>query len=1179
MNRRLRISFALIPLLSVCCMARAEVFTIEHGDPRPFRIHSGPDETDRTKKMMKELAREVKRVANVDVAVKPYETANDGDFFVATEPWDAPGSWSIRLRNGIIGIHGADVAATEKALRFFIDKYIKSVPSGAKRLAWKDLLVEKGPQWRDVRDETIRRARDRRRKANAPEWADEFTNTVGAEPARAYSLPLASVEDALTDEVPDSPFVKSLDGTWRFNWCGAPALRPKDFWRTDYDDSEWYGVKVPGCVETQGFGTPIYRNFVYPHNATPPDVGAAYNPVSSYRTRFSVPADWRGRRIYIRFEGVYSAYYVWINGRKVGYAEDSCTAHEFDISQYIVDGENLLAVEVYRWSDGSFLEDQDFIRFSGIFRSVLLFSTPETEIRDFYWKPSFVPDFSRADVSLSVELRKKGGGPAAGNVVATLYDRRFKPVVRKSFEAGETVFSVDSPHLWSAEDPYLYTLVLEAGGDIRSAKVGFMKTEVMPDGAIHVNGRPVKFKGVNRHDTSPAGGRTVTRDEMRRDVELMKRNNIDTVRTSHYPNDPYFYHLCSRYGIYVMLEANVESHGMRYGVKSLASRPEWTQAHVERCRDMVANWRNLPCVFMWSWGNEAGQGPTFDVVDEECRKLDDTRPTAYRNDCERFAIDGTSYPSLSAVRERGRRSKCCFLFEYAHAMGNSLGMFADYWDVIYSSPSLAGGCIWDWCDQAVLKKSGREGPDGREVEYFAYGGDWDEPNDGNFCANGIVDAMRRETPKLAEVKHVHRNIVVSLVPGGASPGRGGAEVEIWNRHSFTPTGKFEARAELLEDGRCIWRGAVDLPDVPPLARKKARIPVPPAKPKPGSEYFLNVSFHLKEDETWAKKGHIVARDQLFIGKVPAGASPVPAGSGKVRVVESADAIEVSAPSLKARFSRATGTLSLLEMGGKRVLGDTPGGIVRGPRLTCMRAFTDNDAWMRGAFYRSGLTQLSYHVRSLAATNVGGRAAVCAKVEVNGAKSAGFTHVATYLFADDGSIEIRNKVQPFGAMPEALPRLGLSMVLDERLENLEWYGRGPHENYVDRASSAFVGRWRSTVAGQYVPYQRPQDNGCKGDVRTLAISDAEDDGIEISGSVPLFFQALHYSCEDLEFARHRKNQERILNIKPPRREVFLNLDLRQTGLGGASCGPRPEAKHIFPVRPEEWTVVLKPASSR
>ena len=1178
--------------------AAAETFTIERNDLRPFRIHNGPDETPATRAMMRELAEEVKRVTGVQVEVLGYAPAFAGDFFVATEPWTAKEAWTIGLRNGIIGIHGSDVAGTQAALRHFIDKFLKPVPASAGRFEWKDLRINHGPQWADVRDETIAAVKAKREKDKAPEWANEFVNYVNVEPARAYSFPLASVKAALTHDVPETPYVKSLDGQWKYNWCGAPGQRPLDFFRPDFDDSAWYMIKVPSCVELQGFGVPIYRNIVYPHPDTPPDVDKDYNPVSSYRTTFTVPESWKGRPVFLRFEGVYSAYYVWVNGRKVGFAEDSCTAHEFNVTKYLKSGENLLAVEVYRWSDGAFLEDQDFFRYSGIYRHVMLFSPPSVEIRDFFWKPKFAADFSSVDVDLSVELRNLGADAQerVPPVTATLYDADFRSIGRfmpgralprpygASANLQSSIFnlSIANPRLWSAESPYLYTLVLQAGDDIRSCKVGFMKTEIMPDGSIHVNGKQVKFKGVNRHDASPENGRSVTREEMLRDVMLMKQNNIDTVRTSHYPNDPYFYHLCARYGLYVQLEANVESHGMRYGVKSLASPPSWTQAHVDRCRDMVINWRNLPCVFTWSWGNEAGQGPTFDIINEECVKLDDTRPMVYRQDCERFTVDGPGYPSIAAVHGRGLRAKCSFFFEYAHSMGNALGTFKEYWDEFYASPSLTGGCIWDWVDQAVWKETDRVGPDGKRVRYLAYGGDHDEENDGNFCVNGVIDAERNETPKLAEVKHVHRNLVVSW-PSGAAPQMAtcaGTRVPavLWNRFSFTPSDAFKPRWELLEDGVAVAHGALDLPSVPPLARQTVQIPLPAVPTKPGAEYFLNISFHLKADTLWAKKGHLVAHDQLALGVVAGGpqlAANAADKMGHVEIKPSGDGLVVTAGPTTARFSRTTGTISFLAMNGKTVLADSADGIVRGPRLTCMRAFTDNDKWMRKSFYDSGLTQLRYHVRELKPATVDGRTAVRATVEVNGAKSAGFKHVAEYVFAADGSLEIRNDVTPFGKMPSALPRLGLSLMLDPRLERMEWYGRGPHENYVDRCSGAFVGRWLSTVTEQYVAYCRPQDNGYKCDVRWAAFADDAGDGVRAKGNVPLFVQALHYGCEDLEFARHRDKQERIWNEKPPRAEVCLNLDLCQLGLGGASCGPKPEAQYIFPIRPERWTVTLEP----
>ena len=1153
-------------------VADAETFAIERNDPRPFRVHGSPDETPATKAMFRELAAEVKRVTGVTVEVLGYAPAFEGDFYVSTQPWDAKGAWTVGNRNGVIGVHGSDVKATEAALRHFIDTYLKPVKTGAGRLSWTDLRVNHGPQWADVRERTIEAVRAKRIREKAPEWENELVNYVNVEPARAYSFPLASVESAFTPDLPETPYVKSLNGMWRYNWCGAPDQRPKDFWKLDFDDADWYAIEVPSCVEMKGFGVPQYSNIKYPHPPNPPFTDRDYNPVSSYRTTFTVPGDWKGRPVFLRFEGVYSAYYVWVNGQKVGFSEDSCTAHEFNVTKFLRPGENLLAVEVYRWSDGAYLEDQDFFRYSGIYRNVMLFSPPPVEIRDFYFRYDLDPVARSAKIDLSVELR--GGSEP---VTAELYDAGYRKVADfPVFADGHAVREMRDLHLWSAEDPYLYTLVIRtagATGDIRSAKVGFMKTELMPNGALHVNGRPVKFKGVNRHDASPVNGRSVTRAEMLRDVLLMKQYNIDTVRTSHYPNDPYFYHLCSRYGLYVQAEANVESHGMGYGVNCLASPPSWTQAHVDRCRDMVVNWRNLPCVFTWSWGNEAGQGPTFDIVDAACREVDATRPTCYRQDCERFAIDGPGYPTIAKVHGRGLRGKCSFFFEYAHCMGNALGNFQEYWDEFYAFPSLTGGCIWDWVDQAVWVETDRVGSDGRRQRYLAYGGDHDEePNDGNFCANGILDAERHVTPKLQEVKHVHRNLVVSGVPGG--------KAELWNRFSFTASGAFAADYELLEDGVAIASGALDLPSVPPSTRQAVSLPLPAFTAKPGADYRYNVSFRLKRDELWARKGHVVAHDQLKVdvsAEAPEPAAPSNDSNG-VGIRESAMEIVVTAGPTVAVFGKDTGTLKRLAMDGRPVLADSTDGIVRGPRLTCMRAFTDNDIWLRKArwgkqnnFYESGLTQLRYHVRELKAEG----ACVRSVVEVNGAKSAGFTHVAVYAFAADGSMTVRNTVTPYGKMPPALPRLGLSLMLDERLENMAWYGRGPWENYVDRCRGAFMGYWTSTVTEQYVDYVRPQDNGYKCNVAWAAFTDADGRGVLVKGSEPLFVQALHHSCEDLEFARHRDKQERIWNVKPPRREVCLNLDLRQLGLGGASCGPRPEDQYIFPIRPESWAVTFVP----
>ena len=415
----------------------ADTFTIERNDPRQFRIHRGPDETAATKAMIDELASEVKRVTGVSMEIKGYDTAKSGNIFVATQPWDANGAWTIGVRNGIVGIHGSDVKGTEAALRFFIDKYLKPVPESAGRLEWKDLRVNHGPQWADVREATIAKVREQRRRERALEWQNELVNYVNVEPARAYSFPLASEKDALTPDLPETPYVKSLDGKWKYNWGGSYEQRARNqFYSVGYDDSRWYEIDVPSCVEMRGFGSPGYVNVRYPHKLEWPFIKdrqsgkADYNPVSSYRRTFTVPPEWKDREVFLRFDGVYSAYYVWVNGMKVGYAEDSCTAHEFNVTKYLKPGENLLAVEVYRWSDGAFLEDQDFFRYSGIYRHVMLFSPPQVEIRDFFWNPTLAADFKSATVDLSVELRDLDDRKATAlpSVSATLYDADFKAV-------------------------------------------------------------------------------------------------------------------------------------------------------------------------------------------------------------------------------------------------------------------------------------------------------------------------------------------------------------------------------------------------------------------------------------------------------------------------------------------------------------------------------------------------------------------------------------------------------------------------------------------------------------------------------------------------------------------------------------------------------------------------------
>lgn len=1055
-------------------------------------------------------------------------------------------------------------------------------------------------------------------RGQANDWENTAVNSINREPARAYSMPLAEVEAALNDKLePDTPFRASLNGNWKFNWCGEPAQRPMDFWKTDFDDGDWYTIDVPSCVEMRGFGSPGYTNIRYPHANKWPKIlnrdtdKPDYNPVSSYRRKFTVPAEWAGRETFLRFDGVYSAYYVWVNGKKVGYAEDSKLPSEFRITPYLKAGENLLAVEVYRWCDGSYVEDQDMFRYSGIFRDVTLFSTPATELNDFKVETKFT-GAEKAELRVAVKARSLDGKGGNATVTGRLYDADFKEVAGlpavKFFVpttgalAGEAAsMDVAKARKWSAEDPYLYTLVLtltDAQGtrDVRSCKVGFKEVKLAGN-SVEFNGKRIKFKGVNRHECSVENGRTVSLEEMTRDILLFKQYNINTVRTSHYPNHHLWYKLCDKYGIYVVAEANVEAHEPGYGKDGLGLHKEWDWTIMERNVRHVENYKNHASVFMWSMGNETGHGPGFVKTIKAVKEMDPTRIVHWERGNNDADVDSTMYPSVEWLQRRGElgdgkidsngskehtKGKPFFMCEYAHAMGNAIGNFKEYWEAFYSSDSLIGGCIWDWVDQAVWKTTDRTCADGRQERFLAYGGDFDEvPNDGPFCCNGVVDPFRNVTAKLVEVGHVHRNLVVEKY----DPATGRAT--LWNRFGFTGAEAFDGKWELLENGKAVASGAFAVPAVAPLSR--GEFVVKPDWPKAkGKEYFINFVFTLREDTIWAKAGHAVASDQLHAGGAYGIAAAGEAGNAP-EVQQDEKTVTVEAGGTVAKFCRKTGTLCLLKMNGKTILEDKAPGVPAGPVLTCQRAFTDNDRWLRDGnawgddrkrgFYASGLTQLRHHARGLKVDFADGAVKVAGSTQVFGAKSGGFRHATEWTFTADGRVTVKNDVKPFGTMPPALPRLGTSWKLDKSLEKMAYYGRGPRENYVDRCSGSFFGWWESTVTEQFEPYVRPQDNGYKSEVRAVRFTDSAGNGVEFAASEPMFVQALHYGMEDMEGARHRNGEKRFRAPLRKRDEVMLNLDVRQLGLGGASCGPGPMGKYIFKIEPTSWTVTLTPVRGR
>ena len=1010
----------------------------------------------------------------------------------------------------------------------------------------------------------------------ANDWENLAVNSINREPARVHTVPLACEKAAFTDALePETPYRKSLNGTWKISWAGNPDLRIKDFYRVGFPDSDWFTIDVPSCVEMRGFGSPGYVNIKYPHKQEWPFIKdrqtgkSDYNPVSSYRRTFTVPADWKGREVFLRFDGVYSAYYVWVNGQKVGYAEDSKLPSEFNITKFLQDGENLLAVEVYRWCDGSYIEDQDMYRFSGIFRDVSIWSMPKGGIWDFEVKTALKNGYRDATVEVL----------GCDGISWKLFD----PAGRKVASGSKGAVEIEDVKLWSAEKPDLYTLVLSKNGDIRARKVGFKEVKISGN-TILVNGRKIKFKGVNRHESNPDNGRTVSLDDMLTDITLFKKYNINTVRTSHYPNHHLWYDLCDKYGIYVCAEANVEAHEPGYGEKGLGRFPEWQHSILERNLRHVVFYRNHPSVFMWSMGNETGHGECFKKTIAEVKKLDPSRPVHWERGNPDADVDSRMYPSVEWCENRGKlgdeprgsrrtaghskddsqsSGKPFWMCEYAHAMGNSIGNFQEYWDVFYKYDSLTGGCIWDWIDQAVWKYTDKVGADGKRERFLAYGGDWDEqPNDGPFNNNGVINPMRNVTAKLIEVGHVHRNLVVD----------GAFMLE--NRFGFTYADEFDGTWELVEDGKVVKSGAFAVPHLAPLS--KCRLELPQFERKEGREYFVNIDFSLKADTAWAKKGWKVSRNQIAF--IPEDAKCVAVKAATPEFTQDGKTVTAAIAGTKARFCLRSGTLCELVMNGKTILKDPAPGVVAGPQLTCMRAFTDNDIWLRGrnlesagSFYLSGLTQLRYHARPVKLD----KDSITFDVSVFGAKSAGFRHKTVWTFAADGAISVKNSVEPFGTMPQSLPRLGLSFKLDKDLEQMRYYGRGPRENYIDRKTASFFGIYDSTVTDQFEPYVRPQDNGYRCDVRWAAFAGSDGKGVKFSGSVPMYMQALHYGVEDLEFARHRNGQQRTRTPLVKRDEVCLNLDVRQLGLGGGSCGPNPLDKYMVPAAKEEWILRIEP----
>ncbi len=1043
-----------------------------------------------------------------------------------------------------------------------------------------------------------------------PEWENETINYINREKARNTWMSYATTDQALAEVWSRSPYYLNLNGVWKFNWVRHPDLRPKEFYKPDYDITWWDNIEVPSCWQIKGYGFPIYTNVTFPHAAKPPyimePVPVEYtkykfpNPVGSYIKEFTLPEEFRGRRTLLHFAGVESAMYVWVNGVKVGYSEDSRLPAEFDISNYVKPGKNTLAVEVYQWSDGSYLEDQDYWRMSGIYRDVYLMSVPDFYLRDFWLKSDLNEDFTSAAFTMESNfVNHKAKGKYFVDVYMFPFNEKFegqKPVFSSEVIAGKAdkatqiwKTTVEKPALWSAEEPNLYKVLVvtrDAGGNqllVQRTDFGFKKVEVK-DKQFWVNGKSIKIKGVNRHDIDPYDGRYISRESMIRDVELFKQFNINTVRTAHYPNDPFFYTLCDRYGLYVIDEANVESHGMGYGEHSLGHVKSWQQAHIDRIMNMMERDKNHASIIIWSLGNEAGPGINFEAASATLKKRDPSRPIHYERYNDVADIVSVMYPDVVWVNNEGKKDepKPFFMCEYAHAMGNAVGNLKEYWDAIYSYPRLIGGCIWDWADQALYKEI-----PGKSGEYFlAYGGDFgDRPTDWNFCVNGITTTDRKITAKMQEVKRIYQN--AEFTEGNILQG----EVLVLNRNDFINLNKYKGIWELTEDGIALQSGDF-VADVKPGETGKLKLNFEKPLLKPGREYFLNLYLELAKDEKWAKRGHVVAYGQLSLPyDVSEAEADLLLNQFELTIDEHDDNVCIKGKDFRVAFNRKAGTITnwyynnqaLIKTENAAIYGIKPetrlvswdtvtSARVSGPRTNVFRAPVDNDYVFGGGpgpiWQDQQLHALDHVVKSF---DVKQESPYRVKITTNISSRSpkGFTVDSRYDYVifDNGRVDIEVEINP-QHVDWLLPKLGIIMEMPEGYEQVTWLGAGPHENYRDRKTSAIIGLYEKPVSEMTEDYIRPQDMGNRSDVRWFAVTDRKGAGIEFVGDGKMNFSTLHHLPIDLDKANHPFELV-------TRKETIITIDAEHLGLGGGSCGPGPMEQYRLKSDPVKLSFSMRP----
>lgn len=1015
-------------------------------------------------------------------------------------------------------------------------------------------------------------------------WQNPEINEINREPMRAHFIPYIDEGKALSQyELPtsqrytvniDAERRLSLNGTWKFLYSKNDEESPKDFHKLSYRTKGWSNIKVPGSWELQGFDKPIYTDVDYPFPANPPYTPSDYNPVGSYIREFKVPKNWDGMDVFIDFEGVESAYYFWINGEFAGYGEDSRLPSHYNITDLLRKGENKLAVKVFRYSDGSYLEDQDYWKYSGIERDVYLYARPKAKVTDFTLMADLVNGYQDGDFKL--ELLVDNPESISYVEIKILDDKESIYNYKKTFkELSDSLFKIHEvfPNVkpWNAETPNLYKLIVNtfdlSGKPLESFVHPFgFRTIEMKNGTLQINGVAVLFKGVNRHEHDQFNGRTITIESMLKDIELMKLFNINSVRTSHYPNRYEWYSLCDEYGLYLVDEANIESHGMMYHKdRTLANYPEWEISFMQRMSRMVKRDRNFTSIVTWSLGNESGYGKHFETIYDWTRGYDPTRPVQYEGGGydAKSDIYAPMYARIWALKRHvnQRDSRPLILCEYAHAMGNSVGNLKDYWDLIYKYEQLQGGFIWDWVDQTFNIK------DDNDNQIWAYGGDLGfvgVPNDSNFCANGLVAADRTLNPHIFEVKKVYQYLNFEPVEFTMN------KIKVTNRHDFINLDMYQLRWSVETDGKEIESGYMNFPNI--AAHSSGIIEIPFQKNRlSGKEYFLKLEAEYKNDTPMIPKGYVVAYEQWLLPyEIDSKNSIIP--SGDISFDKNDNEIIVKGDDFKIIFSSESGEIKTMEYSGKNY-------IIEGLQPNFWRAMTDNDI-ANGHLKRVGTWKNAgkdIKLRTIGATYSDDKSVVKVDAYFDMPEQESSLHIS-YLLRSEGVVNVKMHFTPGNLQLPEIPRFGMRMILNPEYELMTWLGRGPHENYSDRKTSALISLYQSNVWSQYHPYVRAQETANKTDVRWMSLRDNNGDGLLIVGENPLSVSAWNFEQKDIEyipFDIERRHGGSVMK----KDLVWVNIDLEQMGVGGdTTWGAQTHPEYTITPRECEYSFTIQPIKS-